>query len=782
MNVTKVLTKDYENMTLGERGKNKANSKPNKPNFPDDQMNVSGIITKDYENKSNWTLDENKPNTKPIQTQSNPISPPPAAKYTQYKPNQTQFQRQKMLPLMTINGRRAERLQFTGCGGRFLLTKQAFFYSIILLESNIYNRLWLFELSEKKPPISRKKLATEETDDIIGISKLKNSNAVWQGDFLGDSLMLNRKAITTILAVTVFAVSIGFGQGLEDNWNDFLHYTKIARFDLAKGYAQRVLDSSPDPVELLALSEANPEGYAILQRVVDVAPDAGLVEVSRKVLALIEDGKFIRRSDPKVIVGEIKRLSSGTERGWLIAVKRLSNAGEYAIPFMLDAIADDSREEEWEDIKLALPEIGRDAIRPLAAALQTENTTLKADIIKALGGIRYPQSLGYLKYIVEKDTSTDLRNHATQSIKQIDPKALTVPAAPLFYRLAEGYYYHAESLAPTEDAKFANIWFWDPVGQRLLREKVDRSYFNELMAMRACEWALKADAGFGWSIGLWQAAYFKAESAGIKMPNYFGPGHADAMTYATTAGPEYLHQALGRAIKDLNAYVALGAIEALATIAGERSLLFRIGAAQPLVHALSFNDKAVKYSAAIAIAAAGPKEKFPESKLVVANLAEALGETGENTDLDNEWVAEDYAVRAAKVMLKLVETRNRVIDLSAAQAAVIGATKDSRADIQMLAGRILAYLDSPDAQRAIAAMALDENNAIDVRISAFNSLAVSAKVNANLLDVAMIDAVYSLVSSQQADPELRSAAARAYGSLNLPSQKVKDLVLDQAKS
>ena len=593
--------------------------------------------------------------------------------------------------------------------------------------------------------------------------------------------MLNRKAITAVLAVTVFAVSIGFGQSLEDNWNDFLHYTKIGRFDLAKGYAQRVLDSSPDPVELLALSEANPEGYAILQRVVDVAPDAGLVEVSRKVLDVIEQGKFIRRSDPKIIIEEIKRLST-TERGWLTAVKRLRNAGEYAIPFMLDAISDDSRKEEWPDIKRALPKIGRDAIRPLAVALQTENTALKADIIKALGGIRYPQALGYLKYVVEKDGSADLRGFAAQSIRQIDPAALNVPAAPLFYRLAESYYYHAESLAPTEDAKFANIWFWDPVGQRLLREKVDSSFFNELMAMRACEWALKADAGFGWSIGLWQAAYFKAESAGIEMPNYFGPGHADAMTYATTAGPEYLHQALGRAIKDLNAYVALGAIKALATTAGERSLLFRIGAAQPLVLALSFNDKAVKYSAAIAIAAAGPKQKFPKSKLVVANLAEALGETGENTDLDNEWVAEDYAVRAAKVMLKLAETRNRVIDLSAAQTAVIGATKDSRADIQMLAGRILAYLDSPDAQRAIAAMALDENNAIDVRISAFNSLAVSAKLNAKLLDVAAIDAVYSLVSSQEADPELRSAAARAYGSLNLPSQKVKDLVLDQAKS
>ncbi len=593
--------------------------------------------------------------------------------------------------------------------------------------------------------------------------------------------MLNRKTITAILAIAVFAVTTGFGQSLEDNWNDFLHYTKIGRFDLAKGYAQAVLDSDPDPVELLSLSEANPAGLEILVRVVDRAPDAELVEVSRKVLAIIEQGRFIRRSDPKIIIEEIERLT-GTKRGWLTAIRRLRNAGEYSIPFMLDAIADGSRKDEWENIKRALPEIGRDGIRPLVAALQSDDTALKAEIIKALGGIGYPQSLGYLKYVMEQDSSTELRSLAAQGIRKIDPEALNIPAAPLFYRLAESYYYHAESLQPSEDADFANIWFWDIVGKRLLREKVDRSHFNELMAMRVCEWSLKADPSFGWAIGLWQAAYFKAESPGVPMPNYFGPGHADAMTYATTAGPEYLHQALGRAIKDRNAYVALGAIEALATTAGEKSLLFRIGSAQPLVFALSFNDRPVKYSAAIAIAAAGPVARFPESKLVVDNLAQALTEPGGNADLKNEWVAEEYAVRAAKVMLKLGKTRNRVINLSAARNAVINATRDRRANIQMLAGQILAYLDSPDAQRAIAIMALDENNAMDVRISAFNSLATSAKINANLLDVTAIDDIYSLVSSVDADPNLRSAAARAYGSLNLPSQKVKDLILDQSKS
>jgi hypothetical protein len=270
------------------------------------------------------------------------------------------------------------------------------------------------------------------------------------------------------------------------------------------------------------------------------------------------------------------------------------------------------------------------------------------------------------------------------------------------------------------------------------------------------------------------------------MPSYFGPGHADAMTYATTAGPEYLHQALARAIKDKNAHVALCAVEALATTAGEKSLLYRIGPAQPLVQALSFDDKAVRYSAAIAIAAAGPKEGFAESKLVVKNLTEALEQkvSGQETSDSNQVMidANNYALRAAEVMLKLAITRNAVIDLSAAQSALIDATKNKRVEIQMLTGRILAYLGSPEAQRAVAAMALSESNSKDIRIVAFDSLAVSAKINANLLDDEKIDAIYSLVSSKESDPELRSAAAAAYGALNLPSQKVKDLILDQAKS
>ena len=596
--------------------------------------------------------------------------------------------------------------------------------------------------------------------------------------------MLKAKTAIAFLAIVYLGFSTCSAQTLEENWNDFLHYTKIGRFDMAKGHAQAVLASNPDPVKLLELSRENQQGYQILLRVNEVAPDAELADLSGKVLAIIEQGRFIERTEPRIIAEEVRRLSS-TDRGWLIAVKRLRNAGEYAVPFMLEAMADPSRENELTNIVRALPQVGRDAIRPLAAALQTENVPLKAQIIIAMGKIGYPQSLPHLKYIVENDDSSQLRAMAQDSIRQINPAMLQAPAARLFYELAEKYYYHAESLAPAQDAGFANVWFWDSDAGKLVREEVDKNYFNELMAMRTCEWALKADPGFGSAIGLWIAAFFKAESTGVEtMPAYFGERHADALVYATTAGVEYLHQALARAVTDNNAHVALGVIEALATTAGEKSLLYQMGPSQPLLQALSFNDRMVRYSAAIAIGAAGPKEGFAESKLVVANLAEALGQNSTAGSAGaNGWseeIAENYAVRAAEAMLSLAQARNSVLDLSAAQPALESAVSDER--IQVLAGQVLAYLNSPGAQRAIAAMALDENNAPDVRISAFNSLANSAKLNANMLPDEMIDTIYALISSDATDSDIRSTAAAAYGALNLPSRKVKDLILDQAKS
>ena len=85
----------------------------NKPNFQKAQMNVNNVLTVDYENKTLGERGKNKPNSKPKQTQSNPIKANKMPKQTQYKPKQSQFQRQKnaALHLFAVGGR-TEKIKY----------------------------------------------------------------------------------------------------------------------------------------------------------------------------------------------------------------------------------------------------------------------------------------------------------------------------------------------------------------------------------------------------------------------------------------------------------------------------------------------------------------------------------------------------------------------------------------------------------------------------------------------------------------------------------------------
>jgi hypothetical protein len=169
------------------------------------------------------------------------------------------------------------------------------------------------------------------------------------------------------------------------------------------------------------------------------------------------------------------------------------------------------------------------------------------------------------------------------------------------------------------------------------------------------------------------------------------------------------------------------------------------------------------------------------SDLIVRNLSAALLQEG--SDELGADVSRQYALRAVQAMRKLAVIRNSIVDLSVAMPGLIQVTEQNQdTQMQTLAAEVLAFLSSPDAQRAIAAMALSEQNSNDIRVAAFHSLALSAKMNANLLLTEQVEAIYKLVSAFEIDPQLRAAAAGAYGALNLPSEQVKKLILDQAKS
>ena len=48
----------------------------------------------------------------------------------------------------------------------------------------------------------------------------------------------------------------------------------------------------------------------------------------------------------------------------------------------------------------------------MIAALQIKDVGLRAEIVRALGEMRYPESLGYLKYILETSSSSQMEEIA----------------------------------------------------------------------------------------------------------------------------------------------------------------------------------------------------------------------------------------------------------------------------------------------------------------------------------------------------------------------------------
>jgi hypothetical protein len=93
--------------------------------------------------------------------------------------------------------------------------------------------------------------------------------------FVGTGLAQNAGASPAVAGLQT-------SRSLADNWNDFLHYTKIGRLDLAKAYAKAVLQSNPDPAELFKLVEDNQQGYQVAMKAAENAHDDELASLTKK--------------------------------------------------------------------------------------------------------------------------------------------------------------------------------------------------------------------------------------------------------------------------------------------------------------------------------------------------------------------------------------------------------------------------------------------------------------------------------------------------------------------
>ena len=407
----------------------------------------------------------------------------------------------------------------------------------------------------------------------------------------------------------------------DDGW----YFASIGRFDIADANFKALLGSDPDPVGLLEFADRVPRRQEIL---VTLAGNPVLGDSIKKVLGLLQEGERQIKADPTRIRQNIDRLG-GPPRAYENGVGMLKDSGEYAIPFIVQALRDSAKKTLTQPILRALPQISRPALNPMVIALRMDDQTTVEYLVRALGQIGYWQSVPYLLKLRDNPQTLDkVRNVVNETLDELSKRGVTIDpsltTADAFYRLAEAYYEGDDALTADPRLDTANVWYWkDDI---LANIEVPTPIFNEIMCMRCCEEALLANPDLKPALALWLAADFRREAQLPEgMTDYTRPdNYPTAAYFAQTAGAEYCLMALARAVDGGDAAVALGTIEALRKTAGSASLISDQSGRQPLAEALSFPDRMVRIRAALATANALPTQQFHNSQNLMPVLNEAV--------------------------------------------------------------------------------------------------------------------------------------------------------------
>lgn len=412
---------------------------------------------------------------------------------------------------------------------------------------------------------------------------------------------------------------------------DFWHYARVGRFDLANSNANDILSGGFKPEDVLVAFEQVAANHkdGLYERVLGWQRVDPLKDSAVKLLTTLNEGARLRRENPQYIIRQIERLSVN-ERAFELAMSRLRDAGEIAAAIMVEFLQDPAKRQHHFAIRRALVEMGRSALNPLVAATEMKDVQTLEAVINVLRDIGYDAALPYLSKVAQnKQLPVPVQQVATQALIGMgvkDPGALNT--AQLFYELGEKFYYENASIVADSRIGTGWIWYWVE-GKGLQRTGVPASIFNELMAMRSAEYTLSLDPNRADAVSLWLAANYKRE---VELPEGTTDatrkqGQPDAHYYGVAAGTRYLNPVLARTQRDRNAAVALKAIRSLGEIVGSSSL-FAVKDSEPVLSAMNFPDRLVRFEAAFAVAAALPQETFGGQERVVPIIAEALAQTG----------------------------------------------------------------------------------------------------------------------------------------------------------
>lgn len=421
-------------------------------------------------------------------------------------------------------------------------------------------------------------------------------------------------------------------------WEDFNHYVLIAKPDLAQATGRALLELVDNQTLLETVESSDRKEWVnVLARATKMGEAderyASLIDVAGELDSRIQAARVELSRNPERIQSDLELLAQG-QRAYRNATQRLGAAGQYAAPQMLAALLDPDQSRLHPYILSAMVTIGQPLVAPLSAALPQLEPASMIQVAQVLAEVGYPQALPAMKEILESPTADpDARQAvlaAYNALLSSTRQTADLSAAQWRLGLGQTQYTtatYAGNQLPGYDPSIQAglVWTYGPkIG--LVPIVVPGEVFGDVMAMRSSRRALELNDGLDAALSLYLMANLRRENR--LPPGAVDPSYSSELQtagfYAMLAGPDRLHDVLARATADGDAELALDAITALAATAGTDALVNRGSAQQPLMTALSYPDRRVRFHAAEALAAVRPSQTFPGAHRVTAVLAEAV--------------------------------------------------------------------------------------------------------------------------------------------------------------
>lgn len=340
-------------------------------------------------------------------------------------------------------------------------------------------------------------------------------------------------------------------------------------------------------------------------------------------LAQLERKRFASDADKIQALVE-KSLSDSYEDRTAANLALMSDHGDYAVSYLLDALGNPDEDKKQTYAILACDQIGRSATLPLVAALESENALLRRNVSAALYYIGDERALPALKALAERDEDASVREAAQRAVRKIGGD--NVGSAIELY-LKHSHEYLVGNPYRLRDSDLLD-GVWSFANGKLVHRPVPAIVFPLELAKDAAYGALGLDPNSGAALVSLTRAYV-AEKAVVEAA-LAGGGDTESLQPLTSslgeigitvlaAGPKVVGEAYAQNLAEGMIPAAVEALHTLARLEDPANLKD-----SPLLASLSNPDKRIRYGAAVALSGIDARLDEAQRSAVVAALGQAV--------------------------------------------------------------------------------------------------------------------------------------------------------------